>query len=63
MDSVVFERYGRQQGARKGHNPKKHGRPSHHPLLAVFGELPDFSPGHRHYWLVKQLPDGLEERP
>jgi hypothetical protein len=38
MDSVVFERYGRQQGARKGHNPKKHGRPSHHPLLAVLAE-------------------------
>ena len=23
LDSVVFERYGRQQGARKGHNPKE----------------------------------------
>jgi hypothetical protein len=34
----VFERYGQQQGARKGHNPKKHGRPSHHPLLAVLAE-------------------------
>ena len=32
------ERYGRQQGARKGNNPKKHGRPSHHPLLAVLAE-------------------------
>lgn len=38
LDSVVFERYGRQQGARKGYNPKKHGRPSHHPLLAVLAE-------------------------
>jgi hypothetical protein len=36
LDSVVFERYGQQEGARKGHNPKKPGRPSHHPLLAVF---------------------------
>lgn len=38
LDSTVFERYGRQQGARKGHNPRKHGRPSHHPLLAVLAE-------------------------
>jgi hypothetical protein len=33
LDSTVFERYGRQQGALRGYNPKKHGRPSHHPLL------------------------------
>jgi hypothetical protein len=38
LDSVVFERYGQQEGARKGHNPRKHGRPSHHPLLAVLAE-------------------------
>ncbi|HEX2522824.1 MAG TPA: IS1380 family transposase [Terriglobia bacterium] len=38
LDSVVFERYGRQEGARKGHNPRKHGRPSHHPLVAVLAE-------------------------
>jgi hypothetical protein len=38
LDSTVFERYGRQQGARKGYNPKKPGRVSHHPLLAVLGE-------------------------
>src|SRR3954453_16881919 len=35
LDSTVFERYGRQEGSLKGHNPRKHGRPSHHPLLAV----------------------------
>src|SRR3989442_13468827 len=35
LDSTVFERYGQQQGALKGPNPRKHGRPSHHPLLAV----------------------------
>lgn len=39
LDSTVFERYGRQQGALKGHNPRKHGRPSHHPLLAVLAEV------------------------
>ena len=38
LDSTVFERYGRQQGSLKGHNPRKHGRPSHHPLLAVLSE-------------------------
>jgi hypothetical protein len=38
LDSTVFERYGKQEGSRKGHNPRKHGRPSHHPLLAVLGE-------------------------
>lgn len=34
LDSTVLTRYGRQEGARKGYNPKKHGRASHHPLLA-----------------------------
>jgi hypothetical protein len=38
LDSTIFERYGQQQGALKGYNPKKHGRPSHHPLLAVMAE-------------------------
>jgi hypothetical protein len=38
LDSTVFERYGRQEGSLKGHNPRKHGRPSHHPLLAVLNE-------------------------
>jgi len=34
FDSSVLERYGSQQGARKGYNPKKKGRPSHHVLIA-----------------------------
>jgi hypothetical protein len=38
LDSTVFERYGNQEGSRKGHNPRKHGRPSHHPLLGVLAE-------------------------
>ena len=38
LDSTVLERYGQQEGALKGHNPRKHGRPSHHPLLAVLSE-------------------------
>jgi hypothetical protein len=38
LDSTVFERYGKQEGSLKGHNPRKPGRPSHHPLLAVLSE-------------------------
>jgi len=38
LDSTVFERYGEQEGVKKGYNPKKRGRGSHHPLLAVLGE-------------------------
>lgn len=38
LDSTVFERYGVQEGSLKGHNPRKHGRPSHHPLLAFLAE-------------------------
>jgi hypothetical protein len=38
LDSTVFERYGRQQGALRAPNPRKHGRPAHHPLVAVLAE-------------------------
>jgi DNA-directed RNA polymerase subunit N (RpoN/RPB10) len=38
LDSTVFERYGEQEGSLKGHHPRKHGRPSHPPLLAVLAE-------------------------
>jgi hypothetical protein len=38
LDSTVFERYGKQEGVKKGYNPRKPGRGSHHPLLAVLGE-------------------------
>jgi hypothetical protein len=37
LDSSVLIRYGNQQGATRGYNPKKRGRPSHHPLLAFIG--------------------------
>lgn len=37
FDSTVCTRYGVQEGARKGYNPKKPGRPSHHPLKAGLG--------------------------
>lgn len=34
FDSSVLPRYGNQEGAKKGYNPTKHGRPSHSPLIA-----------------------------
>jgi len=37
LDSTVCVRYGSQEGAYKGYNPKKPGRPSHHPLKAILG--------------------------
>ena len=38
LDSTVFGREGQQEGARKGSNPRRKGRNSHHPLLAVLAE-------------------------
>ncbi len=38
LDSTVFERYGKQEGVKRGYNPRKPGRGSHPPLLAVRGE-------------------------
>jgi len=38
LDSTVFCREGKQEGARKGFNPRRKGRHSHHPLLAVLAE-------------------------
>ncbi len=38
LDSTIFQRSVRQQGAAKGYNPQRPGRKSHHPLLAVLGE-------------------------
>ncbi|HEX7117657.1 MAG TPA: transposase [Longimicrobiales bacterium] len=42
LDSTVTVRYGgKQAGAQVGYNPKKPGRPSHHPLLAFSLETAD----------------------
>jgi hypothetical protein len=38
FDSTVLERYGEQEGAKKGYNPKKKGRPSHNPLIAFLNK-------------------------
>jgi uncharacterized membrane protein len=39
MDSSVFTRYGKQEGAKKGYNPRKPGRPSHRPIFAILAEV------------------------
>jgi hypothetical protein len=42
LDSTVAVRYGlKQAGAERGYNPKKKGRPSHHPLIATLAETGD----------------------
>lgn len=38
-DSSVMPRYGTQQGSKKGYNPAKRGRPSHHPLIAFIADI------------------------
>jgi hypothetical protein len=54
LDSTVVLRYGQKQaGAERGYNPKKTGRPSHHPLLAFLAQTGDcmgvrWQPGSAH---------------
>lgn len=38
LDSTVITRYGEQEGAKRGYNPKKPGRNSHHPLIAFISQ-------------------------
>ena len=38
LDATVFSRAGHQEGARKGYHPRRQGRNSHHPLLAVLAK-------------------------
>jgi len=38
LDSTVITRHGTQEGVEKGYNPKRHGRGSHHPLIAFVAE-------------------------
>jgi hypothetical protein len=39
VDSSVITRYGEQEGSKKGYNPKKPGRNSHHPLFAFVNDV------------------------
>lgn len=47
FDSTVMVREGAQEGACKGYNPKRPGRPSHHPLLAFVSDVRMVA----NYWL------------
>jgi hypothetical protein len=48
LDSMIFSRHGtQQQGAARGYHPRRPGRLSRHPLLAVLAEA-DFV---LHSWL------------
>ena len=38
IDSTIMTRYGEQEGSKRGYNPKKPGRKSHHPLPAFISE-------------------------
>lgn len=38
IDSTVITRYGSQEGAELGYNPRKKGRKSHHPIMAFAAE-------------------------
>ena len=38
LDSSVLTRYGEQEGSRRGYNPSKRGKKSHHPLMAFAAE-------------------------
>jgi Transposase DDE domain group 1 len=39
IDSTIMTRYGDQEGAKKGYNPSKKGRKSHHPIIAFVNEV------------------------
>ena len=39
FDSSVLTRYGTQEGAKRGYNPSKPGRNSHHPIMAFIADL------------------------
>jgi len=39
IDSSIMTRFGTQEGAKKGYNPNKKGRPSHHPLIAFISDV------------------------
>ena len=39
VDSSVITRYGEQEGSKKGYNPTKRGRNSHHPLFAFINDI------------------------
>ena len=39
VDGCVITRYGEQEGSKRGYNPTKRGRNSHHPLFAFINDI------------------------
>ena len=39
VGSSVWTWYGKQEGAKRGYNAKKRGRPSHHPIITFVAEM------------------------
>ena len=39
VDSSAITRYGEQEGSKRGYNPTKRGRNSHHPLFAFVNDI------------------------
>jgi hypothetical protein len=75
LDSSVLIRYGSQEGAKRGYNPKKHGRSSHHPVKAslscgyvvnLWNRSGDVNSSHRcvefYEQTLKELPAGMQIR-
>jgi hypothetical protein len=54
------ERYGRHQSALRGLNPRKHGRPSHHPQVAVLVRITLFAARLAAQWKLRHLPCVVE---
>ena len=62
LDSTVMTRYGKQDGATKGYNPKKKGRSSHHPLMAFVADTEMVANSSNKGWwpLVEVGGEGIE---
>jgi len=39
LDNTIIERYGKEEGGKRGYNPRKPGHNSHHPLIAFISEI------------------------
>jgi hypothetical protein len=50
VDSSVITRYGEQEGSKRGYNPTKRGRNSHHPLVAFINDTRMVAPDSYRDW-------------
>ncbi len=62
IDTTVMPLFGEQEGARPGPNPRYHGRPSYHPILAHIAQtgtvLVSIRPTASRYWRGQPLTGG-----